>query len=327
MPPVVTLRGHPDAAVVAERLAHQGQLRLVLSRDRDARRMDLGETRIREERSPPVRAPDRRHVAAERVGREVKGVGVAARGEDDGIRGVAADLAGDEVAHDDPARPAAGDDQVEHLRAREHPDLPDSNLPGQCSVGAEQELLAGLAAGVEGPGDLGSAEGPVGEIPAVLPAEGHAQGHALVNDRVGDLGQPVDVGFPGAEIAPLDGVVEEAVHAVAVVLVVLGGVDPSLGRDRVRPARAVLEAEAEHLVPELPERGGGRGARQSRPHHDDAVLSLVGRVDELHLEAALLPLLLNRAVGHPGVQIHFSAPGIRTPARPGPRSESRYSRP
>ena len=34
--------GHPDAAVVAERLAHQRQLGLVVARDRDAGRVDLG---------------------------------------------------------------------------------------------------------------------------------------------------------------------------------------------------------------------------------------------------------------------------------------------
>jgi hypothetical protein len=54
----------------------------------------------------------------------------------------------------------------------------------------------------------------------------------------------VDVGLAGAEVAAFDRVVEEAVHAVAVVLVVLGGVDAALRGDAVRAAGAVVEAEA-----------------------------------------------------------------------------------
>ena len=58
------------------------------------------------------------------------------------------------------------------------------------------------------------------------------------------FGEAVDVGLAGAEVAALDRVVEEALDAVAVVLVVLGGVDAALGGDGVRPARRVLVAEA-----------------------------------------------------------------------------------
>ena len=101
-----------------------------------------------------------------------------------------------------------------------------------CLVGAEQELLAGLAAGVEGAGDLGAAEGAVVEQAAVLAGEGHALGHALVDDVDRDLGQAVDVGLAAAVVAALDGVVEQPVDAVAVVLVVLGGVDAALGGDQ-----------------------------------------------------------------------------------------------
>ena len=132
--------------------------------------------------------------------------------------------------------------------------LPQADLPLQRLVGAEQELLAGLAAGVEGARDLRAAEGAVGEQAAVLAGERHALGHALVDDVHADLGQAVDVGLAGAEVAALDGVVEEAVDAVAVVLVVLGGVDAALGGDRVGAARAVLVAEALDVVAELGQR-------------------------------------------------------------------------
>src|SRR5690606_17091046 len=58
---------HPAAAVVAERLAHERELRLVIAAHRDARRVDLREAGVRERRALAVRAPDGRRVRALRV--------------------------------------------------------------------------------------------------------------------------------------------------------------------------------------------------------------------------------------------------------------------
>ena len=62
-------------------------------------------------------------------------------------------------------------------------------------VGAEQELLAGLAPGVEGAGHLGAAEGAVVEQAAVLAGERHALRDHLVDDVDRHLGQAVHVGL------------------------------------------------------------------------------------------------------------------------------------
>jgi hypothetical protein len=110
------------------------------------------------------------------------------------------------------------------------------DLALQGLVGAQQQLLAGLALGVEGAGDLRAAERAVVQQAAVLAGEGHALRHALVDDLHADLGEAVHVGLAGAEVAALDGVVEQPVHAVAVVAVVLRGVDPALRGDAVRRA-------------------------------------------------------------------------------------------
>jgi hypothetical protein len=186
----------------------------------------------------------------------------------------------------------------EHLH-RAQPDLALERL-----VGPQQELLAGLAAGVEGAGDLGAAEGAVRQRAAVLPGEGDPLGDALVDDVHRHLGEAVDVGLAGPEVAPLHGVVEEPVDAVAVVLIVLGRVDPPLGGDRVGPTRAVLVAEAGDLVAELGQ-GGGRGAAgQSAADDDHGVLPLVRRVDQLHLELVPGPLLVDRAVRDVRLEFH-----------------------
>ena len=263
--------------------------------------MDLGVAGVGEHRAAPVRPPDRRGVAALGVGGQEEHVAVAAGGQHDRVGQVRLDLAGDHVADDDAARPAVEDDQVEHLVAGVHLHGPGRDLPLQRLVGAEQQLLARLAAGVEGPGDLRAAEGAGVEQAAVLAGERHALGHGLVDDVRADLGEPVDVGLPGAEVAALDGVVEQPVDRVAVVAVVLGRVDAALGGDGVRAAGRVLVAERLDVVAQLAEGRGGRAAGQAGADDDDVELALVGRVDQLGAELALLPALLDRPVGSLGV--------------------------
>ena len=65
-------------------------------------------------------------------------------------------------------------------------------------------------------------------------------GDALVDNVSADFSKAVNIGLARAKVAALYGVVEEPVNAVAVVLIVLGGVDTALSRDRVRAAGAVL---------------------------------------------------------------------------------------
>ncbi len=285
--------------------------------------MDLGVAGVRERGALLVGAPDGRGVAALGVGREVEDVAVAAGREADGVGGPGLDLPRHHVARDDAPGPAVHHDHLEHLVAREHLHRAEADLPLEGRVGAEEELLSRLAAGVERAGDLGAAEGAVGQEAAVLSGERDALGHALVDDLHRRLGQAVDVGLAGAEVPALHGVVEETVDAVAVVLVVLRGVDPALGRDGVGAAGAVLIAEAEDVVAELGHRRGPRGAREARAHHDHRVLPLVGRVHQLHVEAVLLPLLLEGSRRDAGVQFH----GVPTPSpgRRGRRSGRRCS--
>ena len=212
-----------------------------------------------------------------------------------GVAGVAFDLAGDEVADDDAARLAVDQHQVEHFAPGKQLDLPLVHLPHQRLIGAEQELLARLSAGVERARHLRAAERAVVEQPAVFARERHALRDALVDDVDAQLRQPVDVRLARAVVAALDRVVEQAVDAVAVVLVVLRGVDAALRGDAVRAPRAVLDAEVDDVVAEFAERGGGRRAGQAGADHDDRVLPLVGRVDQLHLELVAVPLLRDRA--------------------------------
>ena len=169
------------------------------------------------------------------------------------------------------------------------------DLPQHRLIRAEQQLLAGLPAGVERSRHLRAAERSVVEQPAVLARERHAGRDALVDDVDAQLRQPVDVRFARAIVATLDRVVEQAVDAVAVVPVVLRGVDAALRGDAVRAARAVEDAEQLDAVALLAQRRRRRRAREPGADDDDFVFAAVRRVDQLVLELAAFPLVGDRA--------------------------------
>jgi len=234
-------------------------------------------------------------VAAHRVGGEEEDVAVPAGGEHDRVGVPGFDRSGHHVAGDDAAGAALGDDELQHLVPGVHLHRPGRHLAFQGLIGADQQLLAGLTAGVEGALHLDTTEGPVVQQAAVFAGERDALGDALVDDVGADLGEPVDVGLPGPVVAALDGVVEQPHRRVVVVAVVLGGVDAALGGDRVGAARAVLVAEVEDVVARFAQGRGGRAAGQAGADDDDGQLAAVGGVDQFGLELAPRPLLLDRA--------------------------------
>ncbi len=204
---------------------------------------------------------------------------------------MALDLARHQVAGDDAAGLAVLDHDVEHLVARVALDRTCGDLLVQRGIGAQQELLARLAAGIERTRHLRAAERTVGQQAAVLAGERHALGHALVDDQVGHLGQTVDVGLAGTVVAALDRVVEEAVYRVVVVLIVLGRIDTALRCDRMRAAGRILNAEYLHVVSEFAERSGCGSTAQAGSDDDDVELALVRGADYLDRCLVIAPLL------------------------------------
>src|ERR1017187_3150728 len=302
---LVALRdGYPNAAVVAQGFAHQGELALVFAGDGDAGRVNLGEAGIGEQGAALVCPPDGGGVAAFGIGGEVIDVAVAAGAEHHSVGEVALDFARDQVAGDDAAGAAIHHDEVEHLGARGHRHGAETDLALQRLVGAEEQLLARLAARVESARDLRAAETAVIEVAGVLAGKRYALPDALIDDVEADAGETINVGFAGAEIAALDGVVEQAVDAVAVIVIVLGGIDAALRRDAVRAPGGILEAEAVDVVAQLGQARRGAAAGQSRAHHDDGVLPLVGRIHQLEIEAMAVPSRLDRARGRIRIEFH-----------------------
>src|SRR5262249_51464696 len=91
-----------------------------------------------------------------------------------------------------------------------------------------------------------------------------------------------------------------------IVVVILGGVDATLRRDRVSASRGILKAEAFDVVAQLAQACRGTAAGQARAHHQDGVLPLVSRIDQLEVEAVPFPPRLDRSVRSFRSQFHES---------------------
>ena len=219
--------------------------------------MDLCEAGVCEAGALAVALHCGRTVAVHGVGAEEIGVSIAAGGKNHCMRAETLDFAGGKVAGDDAFGFAVNNHEVKHFMPREALHLAFGNLTVEGGISSEKQLLAGLASGIEGTAYLGAAERTVVQQSAVIPCERNALRYALVDDVVAHFGQTVDIGFAAAIITALDGVVEKTVDGVIVVLVVLGGVDTSLGCDRVGAAGGVADAENLNVVSKFSKGGGG----------------------------------------------------------------------
>src|SRR2546423_4710391 len=110
----------------------------MLAADWNARRMSLGETRVREERAFFVSAISGGDVAATRVRRKIKNVSVAAGREHDRIAGVRLDFSRDETAGDDSFCVAVDQNQIEHFGLWKHCHRTGRDLAGERLISAEK---------------------------------------------------------------------------------------------------------------------------------------------------------------------------------------------
>src|SRR5438477_6419056 len=129
------------------------------------------------------------------------------------------------------------DYQVEHLGLRKHLHGPRGNLPAKRLVAAEQKLLTSLSARVKCSRNLRTTEGTIRKQAAILARKRDTLRDALVDDVHADFGKPVNVRFARAKIAAFYCVMEQPIDTVAVVLIVLRGVNSTLCCDRMRATR------------------------------------------------------------------------------------------
>ena len=108
-------------------------------------------------------------------------------------------------------------------------------------------------------------------------------------------------GLPGPEVAALERVGKEPLDAVAIVGVILGGVDTALGCHRMGPAGAVVEGDQLHPVALLRQGGRRRGPGQATAHHQHLELALAQRTDQRQAIAGAAPGIGDRARGNAGI--------------------------
>jgi hypothetical protein len=97
----------------------------------------------------------------------------------------------------------------------------------------------------------------------------------LVDDVIADLSETIHVRLTRTKVASFDGVVEQSVNAVAVVLIIFCRVDSSLGCNRMRASRRILEAKAFHSITKLTQRCRSRSTRQAASYNDNFEFSPV----------------------------------------------------
>jgi len=248
---VFFLFGHPYTPIIPQAFRHECQFGLVVPGDGDAGGVDLGIAGVGEGGALAIGADIGRNVAAFGICRQIEDVAITACGQDDSVSRPGFHASVGQVSRHNAACMAVDNHQLQHFVAGIHFDVAGVNLACQGLIGADEQLLSCLAARIESARDLCAAEGAVGQEPAIFAGKGDALCRALVDDAGGHLCQAMDVGFACAKVASLNGVIEEAVDAVAVVLVVFGCVDAALGCDGVCAPGAVLEAEGVHLIAEL----------------------------------------------------------------------------
>ena len=297
---------HPDAAVITQGLGHQGELALLVAVDRNTGRVDLREAGVCEESALAVGLHRGGAVGVHRVRGQEIGISVTTGSEDHGVGAEALDLTGHEVAGDDTLRLAVDDDEVQHLVARIALHGAGGDFLVQGRISAEKQLLTGLSAGVEGTAHLDTAEGAVRQISAVFTGERNALRDALVDDGRTYLRQAIHVRLPGTVVTALDGVVEQPVDGVIVVLVVLRGVDTALCGDGVRAARRVGDAENLDVVSELAQGGGCGCSAEARTDDDHLEFPLVVRRDDPDFGLALRPFLGERPFRNLGDKFRVS---------------------
>src|SRR5690606_17906416 len=106
-----------------------------------------------------------------------------------------------------------------------------------------QQLLTGLPRRVKRSLYLRAAKRSIRKQAAVFPGKGNPLGHTLVNDVGADFRQAIYVSFPSAVVSSFYRIVKKAIYAIPIVLIVLRGIDTSLGCNGVSPSGTILKAE------------------------------------------------------------------------------------
>ena len=275
---VFQLLRNPNAAIVTQGFGHQSQFGLLVTVNRDTSGVNLYVSRVGKPGTFTVASHCSRAVTCHCIGRKEVGIAVTTGSDYHSVGGKTFQFTGNEVLSNDTAGTSVNEDNVFHFVAGIQFHSAYVHLAAQCRVCTQQQLLSGLTLGIESTGYLGTTERTVVQCTAVFAGERNTLRNALVDNIVGYFSQTVNIGFAGTVVATLYCIVEQTVHRVAVVLVILSGIDTTLCSDGVCTARRVLDAEVEYSETHFAQRSGSTGTGKSGSYYDDVQTTFVGRV-------------------------------------------------
>jgi hypothetical protein len=122
--------------------------------------------------------------------------------------------------------------------------------------------------------------------------------HGLVDQLSATFCQTIDIGFPRAKVATLNGVVEHPENGISVIFVVLAGVDTALSGHGVGAPGAILKAERSDLVTHLSQRGRQRTTGKARPHDNHPKFPAIAGADQLGGGPIVTPFFLQWSTGY-----------------------------
>ena len=283
---ILFLLGHPNAAIVAQTLTHKGKFRLIVAMHRDTCGVNLNKTGIGKGCTLLMANPGRTSVTVHGIGRKVIHIAITTCSKHHSMGGIAFQLTGYQIAYYNATGTGltvlvGHHHQIHHLVTFVQCNTAAGYLTAQCTISTQQQLLTGLTAGIECSAHLCTAKRTVVKQSTVVAGKGNSLRHTLVNNVATHFGQTVHIGLTGTVVTSFNGVTEQTLHTVAVILVILGCIDTTLCSDGVRTARRVLNAENIHFEAHCSQRSSGRGTGQSGSNNNDIYFPLVGGIHQL----------------------------------------------
>ena len=134
---IFELFGHPNTTIVAERLAHKSQFRLVIAMLGNAGGVDLCHTRIGKVCALFVALPSCGAVRGHRIGGEEVGIAISSGGYYHGMSSIALNGTRGEIASNDPSCTTFDNNEVKHFVTSIELNAPLSYLATECRVSPE----------------------------------------------------------------------------------------------------------------------------------------------------------------------------------------------
>ena len=125
---IFLLRRNPNATIVAQRLRHQCQFRLMLTRNRNACWMNLCEARVGHMSAFFMRLPSCRHIRSHCIRAQEEHIAITAGSQYNRVRCVTFQFSRNQIPSDDSTTFAIDHNHIHHFVAGQHVDLAFGNL-------------------------------------------------------------------------------------------------------------------------------------------------------------------------------------------------------